>query len=151
MVYGLPISRSVILPSTPAAIVDVCKQVISNLEANKFSEEDVFAVHLCLEEAFVNAVKHGNRMEPSKAVKIDYSVDRDKIEISMTDEGKGFDPHVVPDPRYGDNLFRPAGRGLLLIRSYMDIVEYNDAGNSVRMVRFREKSHSSKSQAQVQA
>jgi serine/threonine-protein kinase RsbW len=147
MVLNMPISRSVVVSSTPTAIVDVFKSMAQALQANNFTDEDVFAVHLALEEAFINAVKHGNKMEPSKAVKIDYIIEADKIEISMTDEGPGFDPQVIPDPRYGDNLYKPAGRGMLLMRSFMDVVEYNAQGNSVRMIRYREKRHSSKSAA----
>jgi anti-sigma regulatory factor (Ser/Thr protein kinase) len=67
----------------------------------------------------------------------------------MTDEGEGFDPEVIPDPRYGDNLYKPAGRGMLLMRSFMDVVEYNRQGNSVRMIRYREKRRQSKSAARV--
>ena len=92
-------------------------------------------MHLALEEAFLNAVKHGNRMDPTKKVTIDYAVDPEQVEIRMTDEGPGFDPGRVPDPRVGKNLYRPEGRGLLLIRSYMHTVEYNEQGNSLRMVR----------------
>jgi serine/threonine-protein kinase RsbW len=150
MVSKMPISRSVVVPSTPGAIVDVCKQVLANLQASNFTEEDVFAVHLSLEEAFINAIKHGNRMETTKAVKVDYSVEPDKIEICMTDEGEGFDPTVIPDPRYGDNLYKPAGRGLLLIRSYMDVVEYNKRGNSVRMVRYKMKPNVPRAQAKME-
>jgi len=105
------------------------------LEAGGFSQDDIFAVHLALEEAFLNAVKHGNRMDPTKKVTIEYVMDREKIEICMTDEGPGFDPRCIPDPRVGKNLYRPEGRGLLLIRSYMHTVEYNERGNSLRMVR----------------
>jgi serine/threonine-protein kinase RsbW len=119
------------------------------LQANNFTEDDVFAVHLAIEEAFINAVRHGNKMEQSKAVKIDYSIESDKIEICMTDEGEGFDPEVIPDPRYGDNLYKPAGRGMLLMRSFMDVVEYSKQGNSVRMIRYREKRHPSKSAARI--
>jgi serine/threonine-protein kinase RsbW len=147
MVLNMPISRSVVVSSTPTAIVDVFKGMSQALQANNFTEEDIFAVHLALEEAFINAVKHGNKMEPSKAVKIDYVIEADKIEISMTDEGPGFDPEVIPDPRYGDNLYKPAGRGMLLMRSFMDVVEYNMQGNSVRMIRYREKRHTPKTTA----
>jgi len=135
----MPISRSVVVASTPSAVVDVFDQIQPGLQANGFSEEDIFAIHLSLEEAFANAVKHGNKMEPSKAIKVDYSIEPDKIEISMTDEGEGFDPEVIPDPRYGDNLYKPAGRGMLLMRSFMDVLEYNKKGNSLRMIRYREK------------
>ncbi len=149
MVAKIPVSRSIVVPSTPSAIVGVCGQVIASLEANHFGEDDVFAVHLALEEAFINAVRHGNKGEPGRAVKIDYSVGPDQIEVSMTDEGDGFDPDVIPDPRYGDNLFKPAGRGLLLIRSYMNVVEYNKQGNSIRMVRLKEQRKSSKTTAKL--
>jgi serine/threonine-protein kinase RsbW len=135
----MPITRSVVVSSTPSAVVEVFNQIQPGLQANNFSEEDIFAIHLSLEEAFINAVKHGNKMEPSKAVKVDYSIEPDKIEICMTDEGEGFDPEVIPDPRYGDNLYKPAGRGMLLMRSFMDVLEYNKKGNSLRMIRYREK------------
>ena len=145
MVSNLPISRSLVVSSAPSAVIDVYKQILPFLQASNFSDDDVFAVHLALEEAFINAVKHGNKMEPSKAVKVDYAVEADKVEICMTDEGPGFDPEVIPDPRYGDNLYKPAGRGMLLMRSFMDVVEYNKQGNSVRMIRYREKRHPVKS------
>jgi serine/threonine-protein kinase RsbW len=135
----MPISRSVIVASTPSAVVDVFNQIQPGLQTNGYSEEDIFAIHLALEEAFINAVKHGNKMEPSKAVKVDYAIEPDKIEICMTDEGEGFDPEVIPDPRYGDNLYKPAGRGMLLMRSFMDVLEYSKKGNSLRMIRYREK------------
>ena len=135
----MSISRSVIVSSTPGAVVDVFNQIQPGLKAAGFSEEDIFAIHLSLEEAFINAVKHGNKMEPSKAVKVDYAIESDKIEICMTDEGEGFDPEVIPDPRYGDNLYKPAGRGMLLMRSFMDVLEYSKKGNSLRMIRYREK------------
>ena len=144
MASKIPISRSMVVENTLSAIVGVCRWILSELEANNFSQEDIFAVHLALEEAFVNAVKHGNKMDPDKEIKIDYSVDLDKVEISMTDEGDGFDPEAVPDPRCGENLYKTDGRGLLLIRSYMDVVEFNKRGNSVHMVRYKEKSRMSK-------
>src|SRR5512137_871116 len=117
MALNTPISRSLVVSSTPSAVTEVYKMILPGLQANTFSEDDIFAIHLALEEGFINAVKHGNKMEPSKAIKIDYSIEPDKIEITMTDEGPGFDPEVIPDPRYGDNLYKPAGRGMLLMRS----------------------------------
>ncbi len=127
--------------SKPCAVVEVCKQILSKLEANGFGKDDIFAVHLTLEEAFLNAVKHGNKMDPTKKVKVDYSVDPDKVEISITDEGNGFQPDSVADPRFGEALYEPGGRGLLLMNSYMDTVKYNERGNSVYMVRYKEKPH----------
>lgn len=136
---GTPVSRSVVVASIPSAIVGVCKQILSELEPENFSEEDVFSVHLALQESFLNAIRHGNKMDPEKEVRIDYSVGLDKVEIFMTDEGDGFDPQAVPDPRYGENLYKIKGRGLLLMRSYMDTVKFNKRGNRVRMVRYKNK------------
>jgi serine/threonine-protein kinase RsbW len=134
-----PATRSIAIESKPSRIPEVCKQILPKLEAHHFSEEDIFAVHLALEESLINAIKHGNNMDPKKEVKIEYSITSDKIEISMTDQGKGFNPEVVPDPRLGENLYKSEGRGLLLIQSYMDEVEFNKRGNSVRIVRYKEK------------
>ena len=135
MAAEMPVRRSVVLESRPSALEQSCREILATLEAGGFSQDDLFAVHLALEEAFLNAVKHGNRMNPNKKVLLDYVVDQEKVEIRMTDEGPGFDPHRIPDPRVGNNLYRPEGRGLLLIRSYMHTVEYNERGNSLRMVR----------------
>ena len=130
-------SYTVSVQSIPSAIAETRKEILSKLQANNFAEEDVFAIHLALEEAFLNAVRHGNKMDTAKKVTIGYTVDSDKIEISITDQGEGFDPQVIPDPREGENLYKAQGRGLLLIRSYMDTVEYNLQGNCVKMVKHR--------------
>jgi serine/threonine-protein kinase RsbW len=140
MVSETPGSSSMVIESKPTAIGSVRGQILSKLEANNFGGEDIFAVHLALEEAFINAVRHGNKMDSAKEIKIDYSVGPDKIEVSVTDEGEGFDPESVPDPRYGENLYKPEGRGLFLMRSYMDTVKFNERGNSVCMVKYKEKS-----------
>jgi len=138
-----------VVESRPSAIEGVCRQILSELEANNFSRLDTFAVHLVLEEAFLNALNHGNKMDPDKEIKIDYLVGLDRVEISMTDEGNGFDPESVPDPRCGENLYKTEGRGLLLMRSYMDVVEFNERGNSVRMVRYKEKPRLTETQSQT--
>jgi serine/threonine-protein kinase RsbW len=144
-------THSVAVESKPFAIVKVCELILPKLKANNFSQEDIFAVHLALEEAFINAIKHGNEMNPDKEVIIDYSVGLDKVEISMTDQGNGFDPEAVPDPRCGENLYKSEGRGLLLMQSYMDVVEFNKSGNRVRMVRYKEKPRLTLTEAQRQA
>lgn len=141
MASEAPINCSMVVESKSSAVVDVCNRILSSMEENNFDKDDIFAVHLTLEEAFLNAVKHGNKMDPTKKVKVDYSVDAEKVEISITDEGEGFEPDSVADPRFGPGLYQPGGRGLLLMNSYMDTVRYNEQGNSVYMVRYREKPH----------
>jgi len=132
-------SYSIVLESSPVAGVEVCKDILARLGEEGFTEDDRFAVHLAFEEAFANAVKHGNKLDPQKRVTVVYSVDHDKAVVSITDEGVGFNPRSVPDCRRGKNLFKPNGRGVLLIHSYMDVVGYSDEGRTVRMVRYRER------------
>jgi len=133
------INCSIVVDSKSSAVAEVCKEIMSKLEEHNFDKDDTFAVHLTLEEAFLNAVKHGNKNDPTKKVKIDYSVSLEKVEITVTDEGTGFEPESVGDPRFGEGLYEPGGIGLLLMNSYMDIVKYNEDGNSVYMVRYKEK------------
>jgi serine/threonine-protein kinase RsbW len=130
-----------VIESKPSAVANVCERVLSKLEDNSFDKDDIFAIHLTLEEAINNAVRHGNKMNPAKKVTINYSIDSDKIEISITDEGDGFKPESVADPRWGEGLYKPGGRGLLLMNSYMDVVKFNERGNSVYMVRYKERPH----------
>ena len=143
-------AHSIIVDSKTSAIADVYDLILSEIAGSGFSKDDIFAVNLAVGEAFINAVKHGNKMDPAKRVKIEYVVSPDKIEISMTDEGDGFNPEEVPDPRCGENLYKPDGRGLFLMRSYMDMVRYNECGNCVYMVRYKEKPPLTKTPDQTQ-
>lgn len=139
MVPETPGHCSIVVESKPSALDTFCEPVLQKLQENQYTEDDIFAVHLALEEAFHNAVEHGNKGDPSKKVRIDYAVDTHKIEVQITDEGSGFNPDDVPDPRVGENLYRPNGRGLLLISAYMDEVKYNQRGNCVTLARYRER------------
>ncbi len=132
-----PTVGEITVPSDMSCLQEVCKVVLDLLARYSFGEEDVFAVHLALEEAFSNAVEHGNRRNPQKTVHLKYTIDQEKVELMLTDQGNGFDPSHVPDPRLEPNINDARGRGLLLIRAYMDEVDFSPKGNSVRMVRFR--------------
>ena len=131
MTLDTPASTSVVVQSEPLALDGVYQDILSRLKQNDYSEDDIFGVHLAFEEAFLNAVKHGNKMNPHKTVTVEYMVNAEKTIITITDEGNGFDPNSVPDPRVGENLYQPDGRGLLLMNAYMDVVEYNKRGNRV--------------------
>jgi serine/threonine-protein kinase RsbW len=139
MASETPIHSSIVIESKPSGLREPCERLLSILEERGYTQDDMFAVHLALEEAFLNAVKHGNKMDPTKKVMLEYLVDDEKVEIRVMDEGKGFDPGSIPDPRTGENLYRPEGRGLLLIDAYMDVVEHNELGNGLRMVRYKNR------------
>ena len=125
------------LKSTEADVKPIICEVLTALRDNDFGDDMIFAVHLSLEEAFVNAIKHGNHGDPEKSISVDCLISPDKLDISIADEGYGFDPQGVPDPRCNGNLYKSCGRGLLLIQSYMDVVEYNSRGNCVHLVKYR--------------
>ena len=103
------------------------------LQANRFGETDQFAVKLAVEEALVNAIKHGNQLDPGKRVRVQCRVDDELFRIHITDEGAGFNPEDLPDPTADDFLERPCGRGVLLIRSFMTSVDFLGRGNEVVM------------------
>jgi serine/threonine-protein kinase RsbW len=126
------------IPSDLAEARRVQGLIEEALQASGFSEHDIFAIKLALEEALVNAIKHGNQMDPDKRVFIAYQVTPDRFEIRITDEGAGFNPEDVPDPTAIENLERPCGRGLLLMRGFMTVVEYHGCGNCVSMSKVRE-------------
>ncbi len=107
------------------------------LHGVRFSDHDIFAIRLAVEEALVNAIKHGNQMDRSKTVRVAYQVAPDRFDVQITDEGPGFDPCDVPDPTSPENIERPCGRGLLLMRHYMTEVAYHDRGRAVRMAKVR--------------
>src|SRR5436305_7630288 len=107
------------------------------LQQVQFNEHDIFAIKLALEEALVNAIKHGNQMDPSKKVHVACRVQADRFEVQITDEGPGFDPEDVPDPTAVENLERPCGRGLMLMKHYMSEVAFQGRGNVVAMSKLR--------------
>jgi serine/threonine-protein kinase RsbW len=130
---GQPPHVEVIIPSDPAEARRIQDQIEQLLQTRLLPEQELFGIRLALEEALVNAIKHGNGMDRSKKVHVLYALHADRFEIHVTDEGSGFDPSDVPDPTAVENLERPCGRGLMLMRHYMTEVVFNDRGNSVRM------------------
>src|SRR5688500_570259 len=88
-----------------------------------------------LDEAFVNAVKHGNKQDANKLVRITADLSSQEARFTIEDEGEGFDVATIPDPRDPENLFKTSGRGVLLIYNIMDQVEYNERGNRLTMVK----------------
>jgi serine/threonine-protein kinase RsbW len=133
--------KTVVIQSSHELVHKLCKEILEDVKSNQFSPDEMFGIHLSIEEAMMNAVKHGNGDDPHKKIQVEYSLTPNRFDISITDEGGGFRPVEVPDPRCGENLYKPAGRGLLLMRAYMDSVEYNKAGNCVRMVKRKVKNN----------
>ncbi len=128
-------SMEIVIPSDASLVLSVQERIEKSLVENKFSDKDVFSIKLALEEAIVNAIKHGNREDPLKKVTIKWHVSPELFEAQIRDEGPGFNPEEVPDPL--ENLEKESGRGLLLMRHYMSEVTYETPGNSVLLKKLR--------------
>ncbi len=123
-----------VIHSELAAAQTAEEQVLSEVEALGYRAEAAFAIRLSLEEAITNAIKHGNKNDRSKRIVLRYRVDDEKAVIRVADEGAGFNPSHIPDPTAPSRLSMPNGRGIMLMRAYMDEVRYNSRGNEVRLV-----------------
>jgi serine/threonine-protein kinase RsbW len=120
-------------------VVPVLDEVAAALAALGYPERDGRGVRLALEEAIVNGLRHGNRGDPAKRVRVGYRVGPDLLLAFVEDEGPGFDPGRVPDPTRPENLERPGGRGLLLMRHHMSWVCFPKPGNRVLLAKRRSR------------
>ena len=110
-----------------------------------FDEETVERLGLAIREAVANGVRHGNRQEPAKKVELNCELKPDVMELRITDEGSGFDVDAIPDPLASDNLFNPSGRGILLMRAFMDEVDFEFDNNGGTQVTLKKRLPSSPS------
>lgn len=104
-----------------------------------FDDDGRFAISMALREGINNAIIHGNRRDASKDVEIEFWVHEDRLEIRIRDEGRGFDRAKLPDPLQPQNLLRPSGRGVFLIKHYMDTVDLAHSarrGGEIRMIKW---------------
>jgi serine/threonine-protein kinase RsbW len=129
--------RRIVIPSDRKKAAEVQSALMADVAAMGFSDHACFGVRLALEEALTNAIRHGNHGDPAKNVTVSYQLDVDTITITICDEGHGFSPAQVPDPTLDENLDKPCGRGVMLMKAYMSEVIYNQRGNCVTMVKHR--------------
>jgi serine/threonine-protein kinase RsbW len=126
-----------VVPSRFGEIAAVQDAVLTAAQAHGYDDAQLFAIKLSLEEALTNAIKHGNQLDPDKQVTIEFQVSPEQVAITVCDEGGGFTPDAVPDPTLDENLEKPCGRGVMLIRAYMTEATYNDSGNCLTMIKRR--------------
>lgn len=133
MTHEWIVSKEEKVPSDTAEARRILDELLGHLSENGWGEEHTFGIHLAVEEALMNAIKHGNQRDPEKFVFAEYHLNTKILRIVIQDEGDGFDPDDVPDPTLEENLELPSGRGLMLMKTFMTEVEYNDKGNRVTM------------------
>jgi serine/threonine-protein kinase RsbW len=131
--YTSPLRFSI--PSDFAASRQVQLQILGDVQRLGYSERASHAIRLALEEALINAIKHGNKLDPHKHVRIDARINPRRAEFVIEDEGAGFERAKVPDPTADENLCKICGRGIFLIESYMNKVQWSHGGRRLRMVK----------------
>jgi serine/threonine-protein kinase RsbW len=134
-------ATDIVISSDPVEVRRIQEEIEGQLKTTHFNEKEIFSIKLALEEALVNAIKHGNQFDRNKKVRIAYKVQPERFDIQIEDEGPGFDPSDVPDPTAFENLERPCGRGLMLMRYYMSQVSFGAGGKSVIMTKLRNGSN----------
>tara|TARA_B100000700_G_scaffold327580_1_gene442557 strand:+ start:741 stop:1160 length:420 start_codon:yes stop_codon:yes gene_type:complete len=114
---------------------DVQKEIQQLWQDRGMSDMDLPDMQLALEEGLANAIKHGNKLDDSKKVTVECYLDGDIVRVVIQDEGEGFDLTDVPDPTLPENLDKPSGRGVMLMKAFMDDVLYNECGNQLTFIK----------------
>ncbi len=132
-----------VIPSHQDYLAKVDRFAETHLKKLKLSRSDRDDIAIALSEAVNNAIVHGNRMDPDKKVIIRLYICSRYLRISVTDEGDGFTPSDIPDPRADENLLKASGRGLLIMRHLMDRVTFKPGkkGLQINLDKFHGKGH----------
>ena len=126
------------MPSHIEAVADASAAVTGFVKSCGLDEQAAFGVDMAVREAVTNAMVHGNREDETKSVEVIFNCLANALEIEVRDQGEGFDPASVPDPTDPANILKTSGRGIFLIRNFMDEVEWiarPEGGTTIRMVK----------------
>ncbi len=128
------------LPSRIDTVARAAAAVAEFLSRSGISDDAAFGIDMAVREAVTNAVIHGNRQDENKTVDVTLKSSPDAVEISVHDQGPGFNPEDVPDPTAAENILKASGRGIFFMRTFMDEVDWlirPEGGTTVRMVKRR--------------
>ena len=128
------------LPSRIDTVATAATAVAEFLSRSGISEDAAFGIDMAVREAVTNAVVHGNRQDENKTVDVTLKSSPDAVEISVHDQGPGFNPENVPDPTAEENILKASGRGIFFMRNFMDEVNWlirPGGGTTVRMLKRR--------------
>jgi serine/threonine-protein kinase RsbW len=123
------------IPSVISLMHGILDYLMKRVEKIGVVNSENSNLFIALDEAFVNAVKHGNKFDATKLVRITAEVSPKEARFTIEDEGEGFNVAEIPDPTNVENLFKTSGRGVLIIHNVMDEVRYNERGNRLEMIK----------------
>ena len=119
-------------------MLEVVQTVLAHLASLVgFDEDASHYLSVAVRESVVNAIKHGNRLDETKRVRIEFTIRPEALEMEVRDDGKGFDPSSVADPLAPENLLKAEGRGIFFMRSFVDSVDYSFPSEGGTIVRLR--------------
>jgi serine/threonine-protein kinase RsbW len=127
-----------VLPSHIEAVADAAAAAADFVKRCGAGDDTAFGVDIAIREAVTNAVVHANQKDEAKKVAVTFSCTSDALEIEVSDQGHGFDPASVPDPTDPGNILKTSGRGVFLIKNFMDKVEWfmrPEGGTTLRMTK----------------
>lgn len=127
-----------VLDSTLESVDQAEKVTLDLARESGFPEEELDRIGMSVRECMVNAVVHGNRYNAHKKVQLSLSRTPERFTIRIADQGEGFDPGALPDPVAGDNLLRQSGRGIFLMKTFMDELQVRrlqPAGTEVTLIK----------------
>jgi len=128
------------LPSRIETVAAAAAAVAEFVGRFGVSDDAAYGIDMAVREAVTNAVLHGNRQDENKTVEIVLKSSPDAVEISVHDQGPGFNPEDVPDPTASENILKTSGRGIFFMRTFMDEVDWlirPEGGTTVRMLKRR--------------
>jgi serine/threonine-protein kinase RsbW len=126
------------LPSRIESVEEAAISINQILSRSGVNEEVSFGVDMAVREAVTNAVLHGNKQDEGKFVHVTTRTSPNSVEISVHDEGEGFNPQDVPNPTESENIMKTSGRGIFFMRTFMNDVEWfirPEGGTTVRMIK----------------
>ena len=126
------------LPSRIEAVNEAAAALARTLSDLEADEQIAFGLDMAIREAVTNAVMHGNKQDEAKEVRVNIKSSPEAIEISVHDEGQGFNPTEVPDPTAAENIMKTSGRGIFFMRNFVDEVEWlirPEGGTTVKMIK----------------
>jgi len=124
------------LPSRIESVEEAAVSIAAILSRSGVNEEIAFGVDMAVREAVTNAVFHGNQQDEKKFVHVTAKTGPNWLEISVEDEGEGFNPQDVPNPTESENIMKTSGRGIFFMRTFMNDVEWfirPEGGTTVKM------------------
>jgi len=127
-----------VLDSTLESVDKAERAALDLARESGFGEEDLDRIGMSVRECMVNAVVHGNRYNSHKKVHLSLSRTPERFTVRVADQGEGFNPDELPDPLAGDNLLRHSGRGIFLMKAFMDDLQVRSlgpAGTEVTLVK----------------